>query len=169
MTFTNFQARVPRVADLAGRVIETDLTDLWMKGIKGVLSLLILTILIALTGGVIKTFLDIRLLLDAAVEVGLRQIIVDTLILLAVVEVFKTTVTYFSEGRVKVTFIVDTILVVMLTEIISLWFKEADQTKLLLLGAILLTLGAVRIVAVRCSPAHGEGSGKTSLSGREEI
>ncbi len=80
------------------------------------------------------------------------------MILLAVVEVFKTTLTYFSEGRVKVTFIVDTILVVMLTEIISLWFKEADQGKLLLLGAILLTLGAVRVVAVRCSPAFGERS-----------
>ncbi|ULA68977.1 MAG: conserved membrane protein of unknown function [Nitrospira sp.] len=169
MTFTNFPARVPRVADFASRVIETDLTDLWMKGIKGVLSLLILTILIALTGGVIKTFLDIGLLLNAAVEVGLRQIIVDTLILLAVVEVFKTTLTYFSEGRVKVTFIVDTILVVMLTEIISLWFKEADQTKLLSLGAIVLALGAVRVVAVRCSPAQGEGGGKCGGSCREGI
>lgn len=169
MTFTNFPARVPRVADFASRVIETDLTDLWMKGIKGVLSLLILTILIALTGGVIKTFLDIGLLLNAAVEVGLRQIIVDTLILLAVVEVFKTTLTYFSEGRVKVTFIVDTILVVMLTEIISLWFKEADQVKLLSLGAIVLALGAVRVVAVRCSPAQGEGGGKCGGSCREGI
>ncbi|GAB1724553.1 MAG: conserved membrane hypothetical protein [Nitrospira sp.] len=169
MTFTNFPVRVPRVADVADRIIETDLTDLWMKGIKGVLSLLILTILLALTGGVIKTFLDIRLLLDAPVEVGLRQIIVDTLILLAVVEVFKTTLTYFSEGRVKVTFIVDTILVVMLTEIISLWFKEADQTKLLSLGAIVLALGAVRIVAVRCSPAQGEASGKCAGSCREGI
>jgi len=169
MTFTNLQPRDHRLSDLVGRVIDTDLTELWMKGIKGVLSLLILTILIALTGGVIKTFLDIRLLFGAAVEVGLRQIIVDTLILLAVVEVFKTTVTYFSEGRVKVTFIVDTILVVMLTEIISLWFKEADQGKLLLLGAILLTLGAVRIVAVRCSPAYGESTGKGALSGREEF
>ncbi len=169
MTFTNFQIRVPRVADVANRIIETDLTDLWIKGIKGVLSLLILTILIALTGGVIKTFLDIQLLLHAAVEVGLRQIIVDTLILLAVVEVFKTTLTYFSEGRVKVTFIVDTILVVMLTEIISLWFKEADQAKLLSLGAIVLALGAVRVVAVRCSPAQGEGGGKCGGSCREGI
>ncbi|MCC2642955.1 MAG: conserved rane protein of unknown function [Nitrospira sp.] len=169
MMSMNFEPRVHRLSHLAGRVIDMDLTELWMKGIKTVLSLLILTILIALTGGVIKTFLDIRLLFGAAVEVGLRQIIVDTLILLAVVEVFKTTVTYFSEGRVKVTFIVDTILVVMLTEIISLWFKEADQGKLLLLGAILLTLGAVRIVAVRCSPAYGEGSGKGSVFGRDEI
>ena len=168
MTFNNFSSRVPRVADFAGRAIETDLTDLWMKGIKGVLSLLILTILIALTGGVIKTFLDIKLLLEAPVEVGLRQIIVDTLILLAVVEVFKTTLTYFSEGRVKVTFIVDTILVVMLTEIISLWFKDADQNRMLLLGAILLMLGVVRVVAVRCSPAQGECSAKGVPFGCEE-
>ena len=166
MTFTNFQPRMHRVSHLAGRVIDMDLTELWMRAIKAVLSLMILTILIALTGGVIKTFLDIRLLFDAAVEVGLRQIIVDTLILLAVVEVFKTALTYFSEGRVKVTFIVDTILVVMLTEIISLWFKEADQSRMLLLGAILLTLGVVRVVAVRCSP--GEGSGNVSLCGRED-
>jgi uncharacterized membrane protein (DUF373 family) len=170
MTFTNLQPRVHRFSDLVGRVIDTDLTELWMKGIKGVLSLLILTILMALTGGVIKTFLDIGLMFNAPVEVGLRQIIVDTLILLAVVEVFKTTVTYFSEGRVKVTFIVDTILVVMLTEIISLWFKEADQVKLLLLGAILLTLGVVRVVAVRCSPASGEGGGgRGPVLGREEF
>lgn len=160
MTFSSYQPRMPRLSDFVGRVIDTDLTDVWMKGIKAVLSLLILTILTALTGGVIKTFLDIGLLLHAPVEIGLRQIIVDTLILLAVVEVFKTTVTYFSEGRVKVTFIVDTILVVMLTEIISLWFKDADQGKLLSLGGILLALGAIRVVAVRCSPAFGESNGK---------
>ena len=169
MTFTSIQPRLHRFSDFAGRIIETDFTELWIKGIKGVLSLLILTILIALTGGVIKTFLDIGLMFNAPVEVGLRQIIVDTLILLAVVEVFKTTLTYFSEGRVKVTFIVDTILVVMLTEIISLWFKEADQMKLLLLGAILLTLGAVRIVAVRCSPAYGDGNVRGPMCSRDDF
>ncbi len=141
------------------RAPEWDLTRLWMKSIKLVLSLLILTILIALTGGVVKTFLDIRLLFDNAVEVALRQIIVDTLILLAVVEVFKTTVTYFSEGRVKVTFIVDTILVVMLTEVISQWFKGEELFQLAILGAILLTLGVMRVLAVRCSPAHGDPQG----------
>ena len=80
----------------------------------------------------------------------------DTLILFAVVEVFKTTLTYFSEGRVKVTFIVDTILVVMLTEVISQWFKGVGWPELALLGAILLTLGVLRVLAVRCSPAQCE-------------
>jgi uncharacterized membrane protein (DUF373 family) len=137
--------------------MEWDFTRLWMRGIRVVLSLLILTILIALTGGVGKTFLDTRLLLHSPVEVALRQIIVDTLLLLALVEVFKTTVTYFSEGRVKVTFIVDTILVVMLTEVISQWFKGGDLTQLGVLGVILLALGGMRVLAVRCSPAHGDG------------
>lgn len=136
--------------------METNLTQVWMKGIRLVLSLLILTILTALTGGVIKTFLDVRLLLHGPLEVALRQVIVDTLILLAVVEVFKTTLTYFSEGRVKVTFIVDTILVVMLTEVISQWFKGGNLTQLGELGAILLTLGAMRVLAVRCSPDPGD-------------
>src|SRR5574341_5772 len=138
-------------------LMEWDFTRLWMRGIKLVLSLLILTILAALTGGVIKTFLDTRLLLDSPVEVALHRIIVDTLLLLALVEVFKTTVTYFSEGRVKVTFIVDTILVVMLTEVISQWFKGGELSQLGVLGAILLTLGVMRVLAVRCSPAHGDG------------
>lgn len=148
----NTSARVATMFDLVDR----DSTTFWIKGIKLVLSLLILTILAALLGGVVKTFLDLRLLFDSPVEVALRHVIVDTLILLAVVEVFKTVLTYFTEGRVKVTFIVDTILVVMLTEIISQWFKGADVTNLAVLGGILVTLAVIRVLAVRCSPTQGE-------------
>jgi len=133
-----------------------DLMAAWMRGIKLVLSFLILTILLALAGGVAKTFLDLGMLLHHPVEVALRHIIVDTLLLLALVEVFKTTVTYFSEGRVKVTFIVDTILVVMLTEVISVWFKGVNLHAFVVLGVILLTLALIRVLAVRFSPAHGD-------------
>jgi len=156
LVLSQAQDRIVRIPRVMERALVMDLTQLWMKGIKLVLSLLILTILAALTGGVVKTFLDIGLLFHNAVEVALRQVIVDTLILLAVVEVFKTTLTYFSEGRVKVTFIVDTVLVVMLTEVISQWFKGGNWTQLAVLGAMLLTLGAMRVLAVRCSPAYGD-------------
>jgi uncharacterized membrane protein (DUF373 family) len=138
-----------------------DLMTVWTKGIKLVLSLLILTILTALAGGVLMTFRDVGLLLYRPVEEALRQVLIDTLILLAVVEVFKTTLTYFSEGRVKVTFIVDTILVVMLTEVISEWFKGEGLIHMAALGAILLILGAMRIMAVRCSPAQGDHAYET--------
>jgi uncharacterized membrane protein (DUF373 family) len=148
--------RLSSVQPLISRAAGVDMTAWWIKGIKFVLSFLILTIFFALTGGVIKTLLDLTLLLHNPVEVALRQIIIDTLILLAVVEVFKTTLTYFSEGRVKVTFIVDTILVVMLTEVISEWFKGVHVEQFAILGVILLALAAIRVLAVRFSPTPGE-------------
>jgi uncharacterized membrane protein (DUF373 family) len=150
--------RLRSMQPLIIRAAGMGLTAWWIKGIKLVLSLLILTILLALTGGVIKTLVDLTLLLHNPVEVALRQIIIDTLILLAVVEVFKTTLTYFSEGRVKVTFIVDTILVVMLTEVISEWFKGVRVEQFAILGIIILALAAIRVVAVRFSPTHGESA-----------
>jgi len=103
------------------RLLEASPTamQLWEMAIRFTLNLLIITILVGLVGGVVKTFMDLRLLLSTDLEVALRHIIVDTLTILAVVEVLKTTLTYCSDGRVRVTFIVDTVLVVMLTEIIS--------------------------------------------------
>ena len=138
-----------------------DLMNVWTWGIRLILSMLTLTILTALAGGVLMTFLDIGLIFHRPMEEALRQVLIDTLILLAVVEVFKTTLTYFSEGRVKVTFIVDTILVVMLTEVISEWFKGESLVHMAALGVILLVLGAMRVVAVRCSPAQGDSAYET--------
>ena len=69
----------------------SDVTRIWEAGTRLILSFLTLTILLGLAGGVVKTFLDLRLLLSVNVEVALRQVLVDTLTLLAVVEVLKTT------------------------------------------------------------------------------
>jgi hypothetical protein len=44
----------------------------------------------------------------------------------------------------------------MLTEVLSQWFKDGPWARLAVLGAILLTLGAMRVVAVRYSPTQGE-------------
>lgn len=130
-----------------------NVTRAWEAGTRFILSLLTLTILLGLAGGVVKTFLDLQLLLSATVEVALRQVLVDTLTLLAVVEVLKTTLAYCSDGRVRVTFIIDTVLVVMLTEVISRWFTGGEWHQFAILGGILITLGLMRIVAVRYSPA----------------
>ena len=129
--------------------------QLWEMAIRFTLNLLIITILVGLVGGVVKTFMDLRLLLSTDLEVALRHIIVDTLTILAVVEVLKTTLTYCSDGRVRVTFIVDTVLVVMLTEIISRWFSGGEWQQFAALAGLLLTLGAVRVVAVRYRPVTG--------------
>ena len=87
------------------------------------------------------------------VEIVLRHVLIGILILLAVVEVFKATLAYLTEGRVKVTFIVDTILVVMLTEIISLWLRGGDWKSFALLLVVIGGLAGVRVLAVRFSPS----------------
>ncbi len=146
------------------QILATDLSHLWMKGIKVVLSLLIMTILLGLTGGVLRILMNLQNLFSHPIEQALRHLIVDTLIILAIVEVFKTTLTYFSEGRVKVTFIVDTILVVMLTEIISKWFSEAPASQWITLGGILMVLAIIRVVAVQWSPTKSDFHGESTLS-----
>ena len=138
---------------IISRLSTYDITRVWEAGTRFILSLLTLTILLGLAGGVVKTFLDLRLLLSTDVEVALRQVLVDTLTLLAVVEVLKTTLAYCSDGRVRVTFIIDTVLVVMLTEVISRWFTSGEWQQFAILGGIILTLGVMRIVAIRYSPA----------------
>lgn len=130
-----------------------DATQVWEKGTRLVLSLLIVTILVGLSGAVLRTLLDLRQLFTGSLDVALRHLIVNTLTLLAVVEVLRTTLAYFSEGRVRVTFIVDTVLVVMLTEVISRWFTGGEWRQFATLLGILLTLGLIRIIAVRYSPA----------------
>ena len=132
--------------------VEENVTRYLVKGMKLILNLLIVTILATLLVGVVKAFVDLWSIFHVPVEQVLRQAIVSSLLLLAVVEVFKTCLTYLTEGRVKVTYIVDTILVVMLTEVISQWFKDGDLIRLAALGGILIVLGGMRILAVRWSP-----------------
>lgn len=131
---------------------ELEISSIFVKGIKIVLSLLIVTILLALLGGVVKTLFDLSLLFSLDVDVALRRIILDILILLAVVEIFRTTLTYFTEGRIKVTFIIDTILVVMLTEVITLWFNNMEFGRLWAILILISTLVVMRIITIKYSP-----------------
>jgi len=132
--------------------MEMGMSQWFVKGLKGVLSLLMGVLLLSLLAGVAKMAWDLRLFWAGELEVALRRIIIDALIVLAVVEVFRTVLAYFTEGRVKVTFIVDAVLVVMLTEVISLWFKGGTWEAFGSIAVLILTLGVMRIMAIRYSP-----------------
>lgn len=116
------------------------------------LRLLIGVILLAFLGGIIKTFLDLQLFISLDVGAAFRKIFLDTLTLLAVIEVLKTANGYLTDGRVRVTFVVDTVLIVMLNEVMSLWFRGATLSTVTPLLLIILTLIIVRVIAVRWPP-----------------
>jgi uncharacterized membrane protein (DUF373 family) len=134
-------------------MMERDLSQWFVKGLKAILSLLMGVILLALFGGVLRIGWELRLFWASELEVVLRGVIIHALILLAVVEVFRTLLAYLTEGRVKVTFIVDTVIVVMLTEVISLWFKGGSWGTFGPIVMLLLTLGIMRVFTIRYSPA----------------
>jgi uncharacterized membrane protein (DUF373 family) len=81
-----------------------------------------------------------------------EQTIVSCLVLLALLEVMRTLQAYLALGRVRVTFILDTALVVLIGELMGLWFREYAPEKVLLGIGVIVTLVILRIVTVRFSP-----------------
>lgn len=138
---------------LKNRWMEFSPSVLYERLARWILSLLIIAILSGMLGGVIITILHLRLLFSMDIEHALRIIIIDVLTILAVLEMFRTVLAYFSEGRVKVTYIIDTVIVVMLTEVMACWFKEFNLYKMGMITLLVLALCIMRIFTVKYSPS----------------
>src|SRR3989337_3955968 len=121
--------------------------------VRIILSLLIITILIAMVWAIVKTLTGLQGIFSKDTHEALKVVMLNSLTILALLEVFRTALAYFSEGRVKVTYIIDTVLVVILTEVMVFWFKDIEYSKILMVIALVLSLIVARILAIRFSPA----------------
>jgi uncharacterized membrane protein (DUF373 family) len=133
-------------------VLDLKLTRFFEMSARALLSLLIGAILAAILAGVICTWYDVRLIFRMDFLGAFKTILVDILTVLALVEVLRTALAYFSEGRVKVTYIIDTVIVTVLTEVMAFWYKEMEWEEIAMVIALVLSLACVRIIAVRFSP-----------------
>ncbi|KAF0221508.1 MAG: hypothetical protein FD174_277 [Geobacteraceae bacterium] len=133
-------------------VIDLKISRFFEVSARALLCLLIIAILLAILAGVIYTFYDIRLIFRTDFHGAFKTIMVDMLTVLAIVEVLRTALAYFSEGRVKVTYIIDTVMVTVLTEVMAFWYKDMEWEKIAMVIALVLSLALVRIIAVRFSP-----------------
>jgi len=139
---------------LPGREMTGNLFD---QCIRILLCFLIVAILGGVATGVTGAFIDLfhaagGALLRGDTHQGLKHLLIDALEVLAMVEVFRTAMTYFIEGRVKVTCIIDTVLVAVLTEMLAFWYREVEPGRIALLIALVFALMLVRILAIRFSP-----------------
>ena len=133
-------------------VIDAKLTRIFEVSARVLLSLLVVVILAAIFAGVLHSIYDMRLIFLMTPVDAFKTVLIDVLTVLALVEVFRTALAYFSEGRVKVTYIIDTVIVVLLTEVMAFWFKEMDWQEVAMVITLVLSLTIVRIAAVRFSP-----------------
>ena len=122
--------------------------------VKVVLSILIMAILFTMGWAVFKLVIGLIIAFNADVHESLKAVIVNSLTILALLEVFRTVLAYFSEGRVRVTYIIDTVLVVILTEVMAFWFRDIEQGKVFMMIALVLSLVVTRILTIRFSPGN---------------
>jgi uncharacterized membrane protein (DUF373 family) len=85
---------------------------------------------------------------------GAEKMITDVVIILAILELVRTLQSYLELGRVKVTLILDAALVVLIGELISLWYRDYTTQEVLLSLAVITLLTLLRIVTVRYSPEN---------------
>ena len=133
-------------------VIDVSVARFFETSARVVLSLLIVAILVAILAGIGYTFYDMRLIFRQSFHAAFKTIMVDMLTVLAIVEVLRTALAYFTEGRVKVTYIIDTVIVTVLTEVMAFWYKEMDWQEIAMIILLVLSLACIRIIAVRFSP-----------------
>lgn len=133
--------------------IDLKLTRFYEMSARTALSLLIVVILLAIVAGTGCALYDMRLIFQEDFHSAFKTIMVDMLTVLAIVEVLRTALAYFTEGRVKVTYIIDTVIVTVLTEVMAFWYKDIEWEEVAMTIALVLSLAFVRIIAVRFSPA----------------
>ncbi|WP_026841956.1 phosphate-starvation-inducible PsiE family protein [Citrifermentans bremense] len=134
-------------------VVDLNLTRFYEMSTRVVLSFLILSILLAIVAGVGCTVYDLRLIFQTDFHAAFKTIMVDMLTVLAIIEVLRTALAYFSEGRVKVTYIIDTVIVTVLTEVMAFWYKSIRWEEVAMTISLVISLSLVRVMAVRYSPA----------------
>jgi len=76
----------------------------------------------------------------------------DVVIILAALELIRIFQSYLLIGRVKVSFIVDVSLVVLIGELISFWYRKAEMNDILLSLFVILVLVIIRVVTTKYSP-----------------
>ena len=83
---------------------------------------------------------------------GAEDMIKDVVLILAFFELIRVFQSYLILGRVRVTFILDVALVVLIGELISLWYAEYEPREVIMSMVVISSLVILRILTTRFSP-----------------
>lgn len=113
---------------------------------------LIVVLCLWMAAGTIKMVLALDEILEQAWTLVIEHVIINSLIMLALFEVIRTLQVYLQHGYVRVVFIIDTALVVLVGELMGLWFREYSAEKVWLGIGVITLLTVLRILISRFSP-----------------
>lgn len=130
--------------------------------IRLIINILLVLICFALVFGVSKAGYDLFTNIGTPVDKLLPQLLVDTVFIVALVEISLLLISYLKEGYVHVRYIVDTILIIMLNEFVVVWFDHPTLEKMIGLSIIVAVLVLARISVIRFSPSVAPAVDKLS-------
>ena len=120
------------------------------KTIAAVFAVIIVVLTLGVVIGTVRLFINLGTLAASGGVTGqYLKTISDVLTLFILVELTRSLVDYFSENRLRLTFIVDAAIVFVLREIMIKLFEHKISTEeLYALSALLFVMGALRIASV---------------------
>lgn len=128
------------------------MTVWYATAIRLILTVLLVITILALVIGIGKSGVDLYHSLRQPLEIVLQNMLLDVVFIVALLEITITILGYLKDGRVHVRYIVDTILIIMLNEIVSMWFKHPTLQYSISLSVIVATLAAVRVSVTKWAP-----------------
>jgi len=129
----------------------------WHSHIVGFfIGILMITIYLWMTLGIIHLLLNLYQSFPDNWSHGAEVMIKDIVVILATLELIRVFQTYLLMGRVKVTFILDVALVVLIGELISLWYREYSTNEVFMSTFVISILIALRIVTTKFSPDYSD-------------
>lgn len=132
--------------------IVTKITVFFSVILRLILNALLILLALALIIGVVKSGYDLFSSLREPLDAVLQRVLLDTVFIVALLEISITILGYLKDGRVHVRYIVDTILIIMLNEIVALWFRHPKLQDMIGIAVIVLTLAAIRLIVTRLAP-----------------
>jgi uncharacterized membrane protein (DUF373 family) len=137
-----------------------DSIKLFKKVTDSISIIFLYILLLALIMGMVKTLLDIRLIIFESLESGFSHMVTSVLTVFIVIDLFKAFVDYQENDRIRLTDITDATIFIVLREIaVGLYSKEFGYEFVLSLAALLFVLSIMRVLAIKYSPAKSRGSG----------
>jgi uncharacterized membrane protein (DUF373 family) len=138
--------------DQGGLSVNATHSRLFNRMTRYLVSGLILCLGLWIAGGIYQLLYQLVVAFETDWSHLAEKMIIDAVILLAVLELIRTLQSYLALGRVKVTLILDAALVVLIGELISLWYREYTTREVMLSLTVIVILTLLRIITVKYSP-----------------
>ncbi|ABE51462.1 phosphate-starvation-inducible PsiE family protein [Methanococcoides burtonii] len=130
--------------------------------IRYVTTLILYILLLAVIVGVLKIFASLGLIVIGLfdgnlIQISFTNIVFSVLTVFVLIDFFKAFIDYREHERIRLTYITDaTILIVMREIAIGIYDQKIEYEFMLSLSAVLLVLGAIRVLAVKYSPKEDQ-------------